>query len=243
MRLIAWNANFNNRRRSFEETVALLEPLESDILVLSEVAPPAAGVPGRVQSLGNSTPCLAVAVGPAWYLETLPENAAAPSLAGAFLVNGPVRFGLLAIWPVQTAGAASTYHQILMDALGLYEPFCLAGPTVLAGDLNSSSGVVAQRQTHPQFVRRAEELGLVSVYHSQTGERHGEESLPTYRQRFSETETFHLDYCFVSKGLSAAARVTILSDGEWPSRSDHFPVILDIPNGAFPASAAGSPAI
>ena len=40
MRLIAWNANFNNRRRTLEQTAALLAPLHADIYVLSEVPPP-----------------------------------------------------------------------------------------------------------------------------------------------------------------------------------------------------------
>jgi exodeoxyribonuclease-3 len=76
-------------------------------------------------------------------------------------------------------------------------------------------------------------LGLVSVYHEQSGEEHGKESHNTYRHRSSASKPFHLDYCFVSGGLAAAATVCILGPAEWCKRSDHSPVVLDIPDGAF----------
>jgi hypothetical protein len=39
-RLVGWNANYNNYRRTFEESVALLEPFAADVLVISETQPP-----------------------------------------------------------------------------------------------------------------------------------------------------------------------------------------------------------
>lgn len=43
MRLVGWNANYNNHRRAFEENVALLEPFKADVLVICETVRSAVG--------------------------------------------------------------------------------------------------------------------------------------------------------------------------------------------------------
>jgi endonuclease/exonuclease/phosphatase family metal-dependent hydrolase len=71
-------------------------------------------------------------------------------------------------------------------------------------------------------------MGLVSAYHAQSGEAQGEETVPTYMR--GQGASFHLDYCFVSKSLAASANVCVLRGDDWPKRSDHFPIVLDIPD-------------
>jgi len=40
MRLIAWKANYNIKRRSFEANLALLAHLDGDVIVMSETSRP-----------------------------------------------------------------------------------------------------------------------------------------------------------------------------------------------------------
>ena len=98
---------------------------------------------------------------------------------------------------------------------------------------NSNTRVLNQRQTHPRFVTRTEELGLVSAYHQQTGERHGEETVATYLHSSGPTREFHIDYCFIAKGLKGYATMSIKNDPEWAARSDHYPLVLDVDDAAL----------
>lgn len=234
MRLIAWNANYNNRRHPFRDTVEILEPLCADILVLSEVAPPVDGDPRRVQRVGGVTPGLVVVARGGWELQALPENNQAPSLAGAFRVRGAADFFLVAAWPIQNKGGPS-YHKTLMAILDCFGETLKSGHAILAGDLNSSSRVSSQKTTHPKFVEAAKVLGLASAYHEQSGEGHGVETVATYPGRGG----FHIDYCFVPQALAATANVSVLGAGDWPTRSDHFPVVVDIPDRAFTQPSPG----
>lgn len=228
MRLVAWNANYNSRKRSLDEDIALLQPLSPDIMVLSETAPPTDSDSRNVTWIGQGAPGLAVVVQSD--LELLPHaaNAGAPPLMGCFSVLGRVSFQLLALWPVQSAG--TSYHQILMAALDRYQDVVSSGRVIMAGDLNSSSRVTGQKTTHPQFVAAAGSQGIVSAYHTQTGEAHGSESIGTYRHGYNPDREFHIDYCFLSQPLATAARVTIVRDEPWSKRSDHFPLLLDLPD-------------
>lgn len=103
----------------------------------------------------------------------------------------------------------------------------------MAGDFNSNSRVSGQASSHPRFVNAAKTAGLTSVYHHQADEEHGAESMATFVQGKIRPRRFHLDYCFVSDQLVAAATVTIPQTDAWRRRSDHYPVVLDIPNAAF----------
>lgn len=134
-------------------------------------------------------------------------------------MQGPQVLHLLAAWPIQRRGGA-TYHQVLMDTLDRYAEFLSAGPAILIGDLNSSARVTSQTRSHPLFVQYAEELGLRSLYHEQSGELHGEELVHTYRHHNRPEQSFHIDYCFASDHLRANARLTALDDDDWWGRSD-----------------------
>ncbi|MHB8951907.1 MAG: endonuclease/exonuclease/phosphatase family protein [Pirellulaceae bacterium] len=228
MRLIAWNVNYNSQKRSLEDDIAMLRPLAPDVMVLSETAPPAKSDTSHVTWIGNGAPGLAVVVNRE--LEVLPHaaNHGAPSLMGCFSITGRVNFELLAIWPIQRSGVS--YHQILMAALDRYSEVFSTGRAIMAGDFNSSTRVVAQKSSHPQFVMAAESRGLVSTYHARTGEAHGEESTGTYRHGFRPDREFHIDYCFLPKELASSASLTVLWDGDWAKRSDHFPLVLDLPD-------------
>jgi len=230
MRLVAWNANHNRRRRSLDANVALMEPFGADILVLSETAGPRSK-PSDVHWIGGLDPGLAVVAPKGLKLLPHPGNFAAETHMGAFTASGQVTFNLLALWPVQRR--VSSYHHILMSALDRYADFLVADRVIMAGDLNSTSRVSSQRASHPLFVKRAQELGLVSAYHEQTGEGHGDETVATYLHNCDSTRGFHIDYCFITNALKASAKLLIKNDAEWAARSDHFPLVLDVDDGVL----------
>ena len=101
---------------------------------------------------------------------------------------------------------------------------------VLAGDLNSNSRVSGQALSHPLFVTKATALGLTSVYHHQTGEEHGSETRATYLHGKASPLPFCLDYCWSKPWLDSAS-LQILDGPAWNGLSDHFPLVLDLPDG------------
>lgn len=234
MRLIAWNANFNNRRRTLEETVALLRPLHADLLIISETTLPGEGSPLRARGIGAGVPSLVVVARDGLTLEAHPANDGAPTLMGAFEVGGDLEFSLLAIWPVQRKGDP-TYHQVLMSGLDRFSNFLGCGRAIMAGDFNSNTRVMFQKHTHPEFVEAAKKSGLVSAYHFQSDEAHGKETVATYRHGTGESNVFHIDYCFVSEPLASASTLSVLRSAYWAQLSDHYPVVLDVPDVALGA--------
>jgi hypothetical protein len=232
MRLVAWNANFNNRRkRSFEDNLGILQAFHPDIAVLSESALPNDSLQ-RVVPLSNGNPGLVVAAIGEYTLEPATANANAPPEFGLLHVHGPAAFVLAAAWPRLRDGAKD-YHRLLMQGLDLLRSEWTSGPAIMAGDFNSNSRVSGQASSHPRFVKAAKAAGLKSVYHHHAGEEHGAESVTTFVQGKIRPRRFHLDYCFVSDQLVAAATVTIPQTDVWLRRSDHYPVVLDIPDAAF----------
>lgn len=81
MRIVAWNANHNNRRRSFESNVRLLEPFHADILVISETQIPAGFASEYVRYVGGENgPGLAIVTRRGISLEPHAANSSAPAL-------------------------------------------------------------------------------------------------------------------------------------------------------------------
>ena len=234
LRLVAWNANYNIHRRSPEDTLSLVEHLNADLYVISETGPANSG-PGPAVWYVGDTPGLAVVAGKRLTLQPVAENADAPPRMLGFRVGGDCGFDLLAAWPVSRRGEP-TYHQVLMASVDRFSSLLTSGRAIVAGDLNSSPRVAAQRSSHPKFVSAMSDLGLESVYHATTGDSHGQESIPTYRHASGLQRDFHLDYCFVAAELMPVASLEILSDPHWMTVSDHYPLVLDIRDDALARS-------
>jgi exonuclease III len=236
MRLVAWNANYNRYKRSLEEDAAILQQFHPDVLVISEAAPPRPSNPCGAMFTGG-TPGLAVIAGQGVAIAACEGGVASPKRSLGLRITAPWCFDIIAVWPVSDRGKPS-YHEILMAALEHFAPLLINGRAILAGDLNSSSRVLAQKRSHAVFVSRAAELGVVSAYHACTGEAHGEESLGTYRHGASDHHGYHLDYCFVSHPLLPTARFCICDDPVWDTLSDHRPIVLDVDEPRMPSPIA-----
>lgn len=235
MRLVAWNANYNNRkRRTFAENINLLSRFHPDVMVVSETALPNEPNPDAVV-VGKESPALVVAVRKGYRISPSPRNGGAPTLAGVFDILGPVSFRMVALWPVQRNGQA--YHRILNETLDWFKDELQEPPAILAGDLNSNTRVSGQSHSHPRLVTRLRSLGLESVYHHHSGEHHGDETIATFVQGKKRPRRFHIDYCFVRPASLPAATLTIPQAKEWMKCSDHFPLVLDIPDVVLGSTA------
>ncbi len=226
MRLVSWNANYNRRRRSLDDSAALLADFGADLLVLCETGKPAVDSTLGAHFVGGA-PGLAVVPRKGLRLEPHPENDAAPDYLAGYRVSGDAAFDLVAVWPVYRPDEFS-YHEVLMAALDHYSDILGSGRAVMIGDFNSSSKVRSQRRTHPRFISAAAELGLASLYHTKTGEPHGGELTSTYRHSSGAAPDFHIDYCLVSQGLLGDASLEIPHDESWMLLGDHYPLVADI---------------
>lgn len=230
MRLVAWNANCGIRtNRTSEEVLEHLEPLQADILVVSEG-------PAYPEGAAWSWSEDAAAKLSVWtrngYSASLIQSDIAIPQSAMLQVLGPVEFALAAVWPVELGRL--TYGGILRRVVDTYLPDDEATRTILAGDLNSSTRVVAQRSSHPQFVSSLSVRGLNSVYHHQESLAHGDERTGTYRTGKRE---FFLDYAFVPLSWIQAATLAVLRGPQWSLMSDHYPIVLDIPDATFRRAA------
>lgn len=202
--------------------------MNADLLVLSETARPCTILPD-IHWFGEGVPGLAVVSLTGLSLTPFETTRLAMPLMGGFAVEGFAQFHLVAIWPVQQKGGAS-YHDILISALDEFRVPLSTSRSILVGDFNSNTRVSFQKRSHPKVVKAAEQLGLVSAYHAQTGEVHGAETVATYNHHNNPEFGFHIDYAFISKSLCPNAKIQVLNDPVWSARSDHFPIVLDIPN-------------
>ena len=152
-------------------------------------------------------------------------------------VEGPVSFNLLGVWALNIQGGFSRKHQIgpLRRAISRYSTFLTERPGLVAGDLNHNVfwDKPGWRNNHQGSVDRLAQLGLVSAYHTLSGEEQGSETAPTiyWRDRTKDGPTYHIDYIFLP--LPWVPRVREFSIGsfeQWcgSGLSDHVPLVLEV---------------
>ena len=116
-----------------------------------------------------------------------------------------------------------------LDMMAAHGAWLAGGRGIVAGDLNNApsfSGEPKERRNRFENVLRAmDEAGLASVWHTQTGEAYGAESVKTLHSR---NPPHHIDYVFATASLRAGARLEIGAKAVWRERSDHLPLILEV---------------
>jgi len=143
-------------------------------------------------------------------------------------VGGPNPLTVVAAW---TQRDKHTYTEHLWHALHEYVDV-LAGDTVVIGDFNANAIWDKDHRrdvTHSQIVEWLAGHGLTSAYHALTGEAQGEESTATHAFRRDRESLFHIDYAFVSDHPLAGVQLAIPAVEDWVARSDHGPLVLDLP--------------
>ncbi len=136
----------------------------------------------------------------------------------------PVQIGeylLIAVW------AKAPYIEEVMDYFSVNESL-LRHNAIVMGDLNSN--VIWDRKhgtrDHSSFNRLTGRYGLVSAYHTVTGDMFGSESAPTFYMYRHAHRPYHIDYAYLQRGNLLDFGVGSVDD--WLAYSDHMPIWLDV---------------
>jgi len=140
---------------------------------------------------------------------------------------------LLGVW-AHVKEKQERYVRVTHQAIDHYRPLFGAGRTVVMGDFNSNSiwDASFRGRSHTDLVARLADVQLHSVYHAQTHEAQGKETVPTFYLYRHREKGYHLDYAFVSHDLLARTHLIIPEENRWLQQSDHIPLILDIALGS-----------
>jgi endonuclease/exonuclease/phosphatase family metal-dependent hydrolase len=107
----------------------------------------------------------------------------------------------------------------------------IAGPVVLAGDLNApiQSNVAGARQ-HADSAARLLAHGLISAFTVARGDA-DPLTAPTLYHQWKAQQAFHIDHAFVPKEWTGGIELSVGSYADWVAtkRSDHVPLIIDLP--------------
>ena len=152
-------------------------------------------------------------------------------------ITGPTYFNLLAVWAQNVSGGNTRKRQSgpLRRGLNRYRDFLTDQPSIIAGDMNNNA--IWDRPgwciNHMTKVRILEEMDRVSAYHAWTGERQGEESIPTHywRDRRKDGPTYHIDYIFAPRHwLPHVTEFIVGTFEDWCGNglSDHVPLVMDV---------------
>ncbi len=135
------------------------------------------------------------------------------------------------------------YVRITHQAIDYYRAFVTEGLCLAIGDFNSNTIWDASHagNSHSALVKKLEQLQMRSVYHAQTLEQQGRETVSTFYLYRHPDKGYHLDYAFISCKLLEKTTLTIPDPSRWLQRSDHLPLLLDIHLGP-PDCVSGGPA-
>lgn len=97
---------------------------------------------------------------------------------------------------------------------------------IIIGDLNSNEVFdkdnIRTGKTHSIVVKELSELGLEDIYHAKTGDKQGQERIPTFYLYRHLDKPFHIDHCFSNpKNIE---KMTIHARWQWLALSDHLPI-------------------
>lgn len=208
--------------------------LRPDVVVLQECARPDAEAAKAAYSRANDV--LWAGRNPTKGMAVLSFGSARLSRVGddddfaiAARVTGLDRdFNLLGKWAWAEPSGYAAYVRDVQGAIDRHESFLRDGPSVLAGDLNSSGRFDDRTgNAHTDLVARLSRLGLASAYHALTGEEQGAETRSTFFRKNPQGE-FHLDYVFLPSSWIGQAKVDVPDPARWLELSDHIPVVVDL---------------
>lgn len=155
----------------------------------------------------------------------------APAWTLPVRVDGPTPFTLVALWPVVFPGTPSYVGQI-DRAVDWIEQSSQGEPIVLAGDFNAP--ITSSQRQYDKVERRLADLGLVDAYCASRGLVAGEQPTEaTYHQHRRRELPFHIDHFMLPTSWTDGAKVEVGDFDTWiaSGRSDHVPLIVELPDG------------
>jgi len=226
MRLVTWNCNLSLSRK-----LPRLMSLAPDLGIIQECERDLKNLPDHAQYLwvgNNARKGLGViSFGPPVSLDPCHRVTWSYFLP----LNVPMlRPRLLATWAYNHRASrfGPEYNGMPLDVFHELRDWLSAGPTVVSGDFNNS--VVWDRPNGQNNFAAVDaslrQVGLRSVYHSETGEPLGSESRGTYFHTKNADKPFHIDYVYAHRAIPIR-RASIESFADWHAESDHVPIVID----------------
>jgi len=145
------------------------------------------------------------------------------------LVNN--EYILIAIWTKKANSEVFGYIGQLWKYLQLHKSKLLNKKVILIGDFNSNTiwDKWDRWWNHSDVVQELKDLKIVSLYHTLTNEKQGEEATPTFYLQRKTSKPYHIDYIFLSEELiTNDTKMRIGNLETWLQVSDHMPIFLDL---------------
>lgn len=232
MKIVSWNCAGAFRRKCHA-----LEKLNADIYVIQECEDPARSTKtfhswaGQFLWVGK-TKNKGLAVFSRTGLELQPLKWEDDNLELFLPCRIGDRLNLVGVWTKYAESPNFRYIGQLWKYIQLHRTNISSNPTVLCGDLNSNSQWDERDRcwNHSDVVRELAEIGLLSIYHNQTGEKQGDESTPTLFMYRKVDRPYHIDYAFAPGSILDACRTNfwIGDPNDWLEYSDHMPIAFEI---------------
>lgn len=230
MRIITWNCN-----GAFRKKFHLLDSLNADILIIQECENPALSKDQNYKNWAtnylwageNKNKGLGIFARPEIKLEPLNLE---PNGLQLFLPCKADTITLLAVWTKEAGSPTFKYIGQLYKWLKLHKPILAKDKSIVIGDLNSNAcwDVWDRWWNHTDVVNELSDIGIHSLYHTQTGLSQGAEKQPTFFLHRKLEKPYHIDYAFLSKQLLDNAKLIIGQVEDWLEHSDHLPLIVNI---------------
>lgn len=235
MKLISWNCN-----GAFRNKFELLERYKPDIMIIQEsesreeLARYRIKIPFRqhIWISERSYKGMSIFLRNGWKAEIADfYDEKFQCIVPLIFSRGMVKFLLIAVWTKHIGLHSKSYVVQAFRAMQAYKDY-LREDTIIIGDFNSNKiwdNLFRRDQNHSSLIAFLEEMSFFSIYHRQSGEAQGSETVPTiylYRRR---ERGYHIDYAFIHN--SSFARIKKFSIGkydEWSASSDHMPVFLEM---------------
>jgi exodeoxyribonuclease-3 len=242
MIITAWNCNM-----AFDKKAAALDPLHSDILVISECANEAKLAArglrfpeGGFQWVGEKiNKGLAVIARPPYSIVPLFEvGDFLPIWAAPYRITTPAGrcVDLIAVWSYWLRDKRNVTGNPVVEALRLFGSRLDLANLMVAGDFNNN--VFWDRKNkpsnHSETSKTLAQIGLLSAYHWQGSYEYGNEPHPTiyWQGRKVDGPRFHIDYIYApNTWLVPEVTVDVGDFGTWVGSklSDHVPITTSFP--------------
>lgn len=104
---------------------------------------------------------------------------------------------------------------------------------LIAGDFNSNAiwDEWDRWWNHTDVVEQLNKKGISSLYHENSKEQQGKETIPTFYLHKNRSKPYHIDYVFGSQFFKQnLSKLSIGEFNKWEKQSDHVPIVCEFRN-------------